>query len=206
MDISSIVLAGGKSLRLGHDKVAEKLGEKTLLEQVVSRIAPFSDTIIIVTAHERTFASLEINPRIKAVSDILPGRGSLGGIYTGLITSNSFYNLVVAADMPFLNVSLLRYMMEAADGYDFILPKVNGLFEPLHAIYSKNCIEPIKTILGQGKQVIVELFNYVKVRYIEAEEIDRYDPKHLSFFNINTQEDLELARQIVGGTGDNADR
>ena len=201
MDINSIVLAGGKSLRLGHDKISEKLGDKTLLEQVVARIDPFSGSIIIVTAHERTFASLSKNPKIKIVTDILPGRGSLGGIYTGLVESDAFYNLVVAADMPFLNDSLIRYMIKVAEGYDFILPKVNGLFEPLHAIYSKNCVEPIKTILGQGKKIIIELCKYVKVRYIEREEVDRFDPKHLSFFNINTQEDLELAKQIAGGMG-----
>jgi len=201
LDINSIVLAGGKSLRLGHDKISEKLGDKTLLEQVVARIDPFSGSIIIVTAHERTFASLSKNPKIRVVTDILPGRGSLGGIYTGLVESDAFYNLVVAADMPFLNDSLIRYMIKVAEGYDFILPKVNGLFEPLHAIYSKNCVEPIKTILGQGKKIIIELCKYVKVRYIEREEVDRFDPKHLSFFNINTQEDLELAKQIAGGMG-----
>lgn len=201
MEISGIILAGGKSLRLGHDKVLEKIGDTTLIERVVSHIDPFSKNIIIVTASERTFAPLTKYPKVKIVTDILPGQGSLGGIYTGLATSSSFYNLVVAADMPFLNGSLLRYMIEKSAGYDFILPRVNGLFEPLHAVYSRNCIEPIKKILGQGKRVIVELFNYVKVRYIETEEVERFDPKHLSFFNINTREELELAKQIARGAG-----
>jgi len=202
LEISGIVLAGGKSLRLGHDKVLEKIGDTTLLERVVSHIAPFSKDIIIVTANERTFAPLAKHPKLKIVSDILRGQGSLGGIYTGLVGSSSFYNLVVAADMPFLNEALLRYMIEKSEGYDFILPRVNGLFEPLHAVYSRNCIEAIKKIFGQGKKVIIELFNYVKVRYIETEEVERFDPKHLSFFNINTKEDLELAKQIAGGAGE----
>ncbi len=198
MDISGIILAGGRSLRLGHDKVLEKIGDKSLLERVVSHIDSFSKNIIIVTAHERTFAPLAKNPKVKTVCDILPGQGSLGGIFTGLEASRSFYNLVVAADMPFLNEPLLHYMIEKAEGYDFVLPRVDGLFEPLHAIYSRNCIAPIKTILGQGKKMIIELFNYVKVRYIETEEVERFDPEHLSFFNINTKEDLALARQIAG--------
>ena len=95
-------------------------------------------------------------------------------------------------------MSLLRYMIGVAEGFDFILPRVNGLYEPLHAIYSKNCIAPIESILNQGKKVIVELFNYVKVKYIEAEEVDRFDPQHLSFYNINTLEELETARNING--------
>jgi molybdopterin-guanine dinucleotide biosynthesis protein A len=83
-----------------------------------------------------------------------------------------------------------------------VLPRVNGLFEPLHAIYSRNCIQPIEHILNEGKKVIIELFNYVKVRYVEADEVDRFDPKHLSFFNINTREELELAKKIAAGAAE----
>ena len=101
--------------------------------------------------------------------------------------------------MPFLNQALLSYMIEVSDGFDFVLPHINNQFEPLHAVYSKNCIAPIEFILKQGRKVIIELFNFVKVRYIEAEEVDRFDPQHLSFFNINTKEDLELARKIARG-------
>jgi molybdopterin-guanine dinucleotide biosynthesis protein A len=126
--------------------------------------------------------------------------GSLGGIYTGLVESRTHQNLVVAADMPFLNKSLLQYMIGVAEGYDFTLPHINSWYEPLHAVYSKNCIGPAKAIFDEGKKIIVELFKYVKVRYVEAEEIDRYDPQHLSFFNINTQQDMERALKIIGGT------
>ncbi|MBN1160362.1 MAG: molybdenum cofactor guanylyltransferase [Dehalococcoidales bacterium] len=199
MEISCVILAGGKSTRFGHDKILERIGKTNLLEKVISLVEPISKEVIIVTAKERNLPRLANRPRIQIVNDIFPGQGSLGGIYTGLVKSNSFYNLVVAADMPFLNESLLRYMIKAADGYDFILPRVDKLYEPLHAIYSKNCISPINSILKQGKKVIVELFNYVKVRFIELEEIDRFDPKHLSFFNINTKEDLEIAKSMAKG-------
>lgn len=202
MDISCIILAGGKSIRFGHDKILEKIGNTSLLEQVISQVDSLSKEIIIVTAKERSFAQLANHPKIKTASDIFPGQGSLGGIYTGLIKSDSLYNLVVAADMPFLNEPLLRYMIKVSDGFDFILPRINNMYEPLHAIYSKNCIAPIKSILEQGKKVIIELFKYVKVRYVEAEEVDRFDPRHMSFFNINTREDLNLAKKIAGGANE----
>jgi molybdopterin-guanine dinucleotide biosynthesis protein A len=201
LEINCIILAGGKSLRFGHDKISEKFGTASLLEHVISRVDPLSKKIFIVTAKERSFGQLAKHPKINVVSDILPGQGSLGGIYTGLVNSDSFHNLVVAADMPFLSEPLLKYMVKVADGFDFILPHIKEWYEPLHAIYSKNCVGPIKSILEQGNKVIVELFNYVKVRYVEAEEVDRFDPKHLSFFNINTQEDLERAINISGGAG-----
>ena len=199
MEISCIILAGGKSVRLGHDKVIERLGNSTLLEKVISRIDSFSKEIVIVTAEERTFSKLTGNPKVKTVCDILPGRGSLGGIYTGLVTSNSFHNLVIAADMPFLNRELLAYMAEVADGFDFVIPQMGSFYEPLHAIYSKKCINPIETLIKKDRRVIIELFDYVKVRYVEAKEIDRFDPQHLSFFNINTLEDLKLAKEIADG-------
>jgi molybdopterin-guanine dinucleotide biosynthesis protein A len=199
LDISCIILAGGKSVRFGHDKVLEKFGSTSLLEQVISRVDPISKEIIVVTAKERAFTQLASHPKTRVVADIVPGLGSLGGIYTGLVESKSLYNLVVAADMPFLNESLLRYMIKVANGYDLTLPHVNTWYEPLHAIYSRNCIGPAKAILDQGKKVIVELFKYVKVKYVEAEEIDRFDPHHLSFFNINTKEDMERAIKITGG-------
>lgn len=199
MKISCVILAGGKSARLGHDKVLERIGNTSLLEQVISRLEPLSEKIIIVTANGRTFTGLANRPNVKIVSDILPGKGSLGGIYTGLVESDSFYNLIVAADMPFVNTALLGYMIGICEGYDFVLPRVNGLYEPLHAVYSRNCIRAIEEIFKQGKKVIIELFNYVKVRYVEAEEVDRFDPQHLSFFNINTREELERARKISSG-------
>jgi molybdopterin-guanine dinucleotide biosynthesis protein A len=202
LEISCIILAGGKSLRLGHDKVLERVGKTSLLERVISRLEPLSQEIIIVTAEKRNFASLAKYPKVKTARDILPGRGSLGGIYTGLMKSNTHYNLVVAADMPFLNGALLRYMIKVSDGFDFVLPRVNNLYEPLHAIYSKNCIIAIESIFKQGKRVIIELFNYVKVRYIETGEVDRFDPQRLSFFNINTKEDLETARKMTEGAAD----
>ena len=186
-------------MRLGHDKVLENFGNKSLLEQVISRIDSLGKEIIIVTAEERSFPQLASHPKLKIVPDILPGKGSLGGIYTGLVKSNSFYNLVIASDMPFLNRPLLSYMIEVSEGFDFVLPRINKFFEPLHAVYSKNCVAPAESILKQGRKVIIELFDFVKVRYVEAEEIERFDPQHLSFFNINTQEDLDLAKKIARG-------
>ena len=199
MEISCIILAGGKSIRFGHDKILEKIGDKSLIEQVVSLIDPISRDIIVVTANDRAFTQLANHPKVKIVHDIVPGMGSLGGIFTGLTESKTHYNLVVAADMPFLNGALLRYMMSVAEGYDITIPHVNKWFEPLHAIYSRNCIEPARKLIEQGNRVIVELFNYVKVNFVEAEEIDRFDPQHTSFFNINTQEDMNKALNIIEG-------
>jgi molybdopterin-guanine dinucleotide biosynthesis protein A len=71
------------------------------------------------------------------------------------------------------------------------------MVEPLHAVYAKSCLAPVEGLLEQGKLRVEALFDLVKVRYVETEEIDQFDPQHLSFFNINTRADLEKARQLV---------
>ena len=186
-------------MRLGYDKVLEEINNRSLLERAISRVEPLCKDIIIVTAEERALPQLSSRSKLKIVADVFPGKGSLGGIYTGLVKSDLFYNLVIACDMPFLNQPLLSYMIGVSNGFDFVIPRVNNLFEPLHAIYSKNCVAPMESMLKQNRKVIIELFNYVKVRYVEDDEIGRFDPQHLSFFNINTKEDLELARTLAQG-------
>jgi len=197
LDISCIVLAGGKGLRLGRDKFLEVIGDSNLLQRVLSQLSSLNKDIIIVTATDKTFSQLLSYPGVRIVTDTYPGKGVLGGIYTGLAVSNTFYNLVVAGDMPFLNQALLRYMIQISSGFDLVVPRVGKLTEPLHAVYSKSCLAPIEQLLNQGELRVSALFDLVKVRYVEAEEIDIYDPKHLSFFNINTKADLARAQQLV---------
>jgi molybdopterin-guanine dinucleotide biosynthesis protein A len=197
LDITCIVLAGGKGLRLGRDKVQETVGNSNLLQRVLSQLAPFNSDIIIVTAGDRSLPQFTGYQGFRIVTDIYPGKGALGGIYTGLAISNSWYNLVVACDMPFLNQALLRYMIELSAGFDLVIPQLGKLVEPLHAVYAKSCLAPLERLLSQGSLEIRALFELVNVRYVEAGEIDRFDPKHLSFFNINTKADLEKAQQLA---------
>ena len=195
LDIGSIVLAGGKSLRLGQNKALEIIGNKSLLERAVAQLGSFHSDIIIVAAAKQSLPQLIGYPRVRNMVDVYPGKGPLGGIYTGLAASDSFYNLVVACDMPFLNLALLDYMIQLSADFDLVIPRLGDMVEPLHAVYSKNCLAPIEQLLRQGSLGIREIFALVKVRYVEADEIDRFDPEHLSFFNINTKADLERARE-----------
>ncbi len=197
MDISCIVLAGGKGLRLGQDKALEIIGNGSLLERVVFHLSFFNSDILVVTALKQSYPQLGGYPKLKVVTDIYLNKGPLGGIYTGLKASNSFYNLVVACDMPFLNQALLHYMVQISAGFDLVVPRLGDMVEPLHAVYSKGCLTPIESLLKQGNLGVRQLFTLVRLRYVEAEEINRFDPKHLSFFNINSQADLEKAREIM---------
>jgi len=197
LDIGFIVLAGGKGLRLGQDKASETIGDRSLLERVVSRLTSFDSDILIVSASECTSPQLNGYPRLRTVADIYLNKGPLGGVYAGLKASDSLYNFVVACDMPFLNQALLRYMMQISAGFDLVVPRLGELVEPLHAVYSRACLAPIESLLRQGDLILRRLFALVEVRYVEAEEIDRFDPQHLSFFNVNNEADMERAKKLA---------
>jgi molybdenum cofactor guanylyltransferase len=197
LKISCLVLAGGKSTRLGRDKMVEVIGHRTLLERVLDTLETFHSEIIIVTSGQSHLPSLPNHPSIKMVGDIYPGKGSLGGIYSGLKASSSHYNLVVAADMPFLNRDLLQYMVSIAEGFDLVAFNEEDRPELLHAVYSKNCLSPMEALIRQNNLRIMGILPSIKVRYLTSEEIDRFDPQHLSFFNINTEEDLKKALELA---------
>lgn len=196
MEISSIALAGGRGSRLGRDKLLEFIGTESLIHRVVSCLSTFNGEIIIVKAENQSLPAFDY-PKLKIVADIYPDKGPLGGLYTGLVESGSLYNLVVAGDMPFLSRALLSYMIELTDGFDLVVPRLGEMVEPLHAIYSKSCLSPIRHLLTNNELRVSQLLTMLKVRYVEAYEIDRFDPERLSFFNINTEADVERAKYIA---------
>ena len=191
--MTSIILAGGKSLRLGRDKAVVEIRGKSLVERVIDRLSPLGTEIIVVTSSTDQLPDLGV----KMVVDSYPGKGALVGIYSGLKEAASFHSLVVACDMPLLNINLLRYMVELSPAFDVVIPRVKGYLEPLHAVYSKNCLPPIEGMLHEGRLKIADLLPTVRVRYVEDAEVERFDPLRLSFFNINSEADLERARTLL---------
>jgi molybdopterin-guanine dinucleotide biosynthesis protein A len=133
----------------------------------------------------------------RLVGDVYPGKGSLGGIYTALQAARYDACLVVACDMPFLNAGLLRYLIGLAPGYDVVVPRVEGFPETLHAIYGKRCLDPIQRRLLAGQLKIVGFFDEVRVRYVERDDVARFDPQFRSFLNMNTPSDWERVQKLT---------
>jgi molybdopterin-guanine dinucleotide biosynthesis protein A len=196
--MTSIILAGGKSSRLGQSKALQVIEGKSLIQWVVDRLAILSTEIIIATAHGEAIPCSSA-VKIITVADIYPGKGPLVGIYSGLIASSSSQAIVVGCDTPFLSVSLLEYMTQTLADSDVALPRIGKMVEPLCAVYSKNCLAPIQELLERDERQIRKLFSMARVKYVEEDEINRFDPEHLSFFNINSQADLERARKLAPG-------
>lgn len=191
--MTSVVLAGGRSTRLGRDKALERIGVCPLIQHVIACLSALGNEIIVVTSHTDTLPDLGV----RKVADIYPDRGPLGGIYTGLTAASTRYCVVVGCDMPLLNVALLRHLMDLSPGFDVVIPRVNGNVEPLHAVYSTDCLEVIERALQQNRLQVQSFFDEVKVRYVEDAELSRFDPQHLSYFNVNSESDLQRARALL---------
>jgi molybdenum cofactor guanylyltransferase len=199
VDITCIALAGGKSTRLGRNKLKEIVGSQTIYGRAISVLAQLKGEVMVVTAPDIELPLLNSAIKVRIEYDVYPGFGALGAIYTGLLYSKTPYNLVAACDMPFLNLELLRYMAAVAPGYDLIAFHKEDRPEPLHAVYSRNCLAPMKSLIERNERRIIGILPYIKIRYLTEAEIERFDPGHLSFFNINTEADLQKAHLIARG-------
>ena len=129
--------------------------------------------------------------------DKYPDTGSLGGIFTGIHASTTDWTFVVACDMPFLNIKLIRYIMSLKEGYDAVVPVIDGRPEPIHSIYSKDCLAHIEEKITNNELKITGFFDKISVRYVNESAINEFDPDHLSFLNVNNEEDLEKAINIA---------
>ncbi len=209
MNTTSIVLAGGRGSRLGKEKHAESVAGKSLIERVIDSLDPLSTEVLIVISQRQPRSSFASYPRVRTVVDVYAAGGPLGGIYTGLAQSSSFSNLAVACDMPFLNRELLRHMIGLSPGFDIVMPRIGDYREPLHAVYTRDCLPAMEKLIEGGNLKVSDLVDRVRVRYVGKEEIELFDPEHLSFFNVNTARDLERAREVASrgaATGNTSDR
>jgi len=186
--MTGIILSGGKSNRLGGlNKAFIKVRGERLIEKTLRIYRELFQEVLIVTNSPLDY--LEFDSAI--VTDIIPGKASLGGIYTGLFFATSEYAFVTACDMPFLNARFIRFMMEQTGQHDIIVPRSADGLQPLHAIYSRNLLKPIRRLIDADRLKITELFKKQKVLEIPREDCLSFDPEERLFMNINTPEDLE---------------
>ena len=197
LDLSGIVLVGGKSHRLGRNKAVEFIDGQPLIVRIISRLSRLTQQTVVVVNDEKRISLLALPDSAKGAVDVYPDKGPLGGIFTGLSAAQSQWAIVVACDMPFLNLKLLNHMISLRNGNDAIVPVIENQPEPTHALYSKACLPHIESKLKTNDLKIASFFNQVRVKFLPQEEIDPMDPDHLSFFNVNTQQDLDYARTLV---------
>lgn len=203
--ISAAVLAGGQSRRMGVDKALLEFDGIPLLTRAIEAVSSVSDDVCVVgdrAAYHRF--------GVPVVEDAFPGTGTLGGIATALRNAQQDHVLVVACDMPLLNVDLLQALADEPRDYDVLVPKLAGerrrqaggkTFEPLHAIYAKSCLPSIEARLQNDEYKVVGFFEDVDVRVVDEEWLRRVDPELRSFVNTNDRREFNRALAYIRMSG-----
>ncbi len=191
--MNAYILAGGKARRVSICKSFIKIGNKNLIDIVIEKLSLiFRDNIYIVIKEEqresfRNYKNLVIE-HAKESSSLL-------GIYTALSHTKEEWNFIIGTDMPGVNTELIREMSKYKEGYDIVVPFVNGYTEPLFAFYNRRVLPYVALKVKEGKLKIQKLFEKTKVLYIKEDIIKRFDPELISFININTWDDYKKAKE-----------
>ena len=186
--MTGIILAGGINSRMGTNKAFLKIDGIRLIDNILAVYQKIFSEIIIVTNDPLSYT--EFSDTV-VVTDIYKEKGALGGIYTGLFYATYDYSFVAACDMPFLNKDFITYLIEQTGKYDIIVPELPEGFQPLHAIYSQNCLSHIKKLLIADKLKITGFYKEVRLLSIPEEKIIPFNKDGHLFLNINTPEDLK---------------
>ena len=198
-DISGVVLAGGKSKRMGTDKRHLSVHGKPLLDRVLSVLLDVFPEVLLVLAEEDVPRRDE---RIRIVTDLVPGCATVGGLYTGLSCARYPRVFVVACDMPFLNPAVIELFSQKVEATDIVLAQlVNGL-QPLHGLYSKTCLPFLEKMIEARELRLQNIADKqgLTVHRIPESEFKSLDPQLLSFLNLNSPADVELANKIDPGS------
>ena len=171
--VTGVILAGGKSRRMGRDKAFLPFGQGVLIDRVIEVLRQVADDVILITNAPELYRHFDL----PMFADVVPETGSLGGIYTGLVTAKTPYSLCLACDMPFVDPAFLRFLCDTAAQADVVIPQNAEDFQPLCAVYSQACREPIRQNIEAGRLKITGFFDQVRVRVITGELLTHYDPQ-----------------------------
>ena len=204
--LSLLILAGGKSTRMGQDKAWLMLDGRPLVMRVIDRVLPLVDEVLISTNQPDAFDAWLPSLTVPAhtVADRYRGAGPLAGLHAGLLAAHCDLVLTLATDMPFVNPALIGYLAQLATGADVdaVVPQVPNSetgqigLEPLHAIYRKSCIPAIEDCLSSDQRRVVSFLERVRLCVISPDKIRPYDPFFRSFANVNTPQEWSDAQRM----------
>ncbi|HEY6097109.1 MAG TPA: formate dehydrogenase accessory sulfurtransferase FdhD [Candidatus Deferrimicrobium sp.] len=183
--VTGVILAGGRSGRMGSDKALLPYQGGRFIEAIHRRMEEMFEEVIVVTGDTARYDFLPC----RRVTDLYPGMGALGGIHAALRASESEMVFVVACDMPHLSPDLIRHLCSLAEESDVVIPEGEGGLEPLHAVYRKGVLPAVEDALSNGQCRVVSFFDRVRVRRVPLAEVERIDPGLCAFRNINTPEE-----------------
>ena len=190
------VQAGGASSRMGEDKALKPFLGRPLIQRVVNSLQPITDELIVTTNRPDDYSFLSL----RLVSDLKPGRGALGGLYTAIASATHPIVAIVACDMPFASTKLIEGMSRLLVEHeaDVVIAKSDEGYEPLHAVYRrKTCLPAIEAAIEADQWKVIAWFPQVKVYILTPDELRLYDPSGLAFWNVNTPEEFTKAESLA---------
>jgi molybdopterin-guanine dinucleotide biosynthesis protein A len=185
-ETAAVILAGGRSTRMGTNKAVLSVGGVRIIDRVVGALRPLFPEILVIANAAETYRDLGL----PVEPDVLPEHGPLGGIYSGLVRARAARTFCCACDMPFLDPALIRFLLAESAGYDVALPESPEGPQPMHAVYAKTCLPAIERALAAGRFKITGFFDGVRVRAIPWEVVRTFDAAGDCFFNVNTPAEL----------------
>ena len=191
-NISGVLIAGGKSRRMGRDKRFLTVGGTSLFDRTLRLLEQvFSETIVVLA---EPVESLDTRGS-RVVYDVIPNVGSLGGLYTGLMTASRSAIFAVACDMPFLSSDVIRFMASFDTTADIVVARLESGFQPMHALYSQPCIPFLKAMADKRDLKIQKLYGtqHLQVTIVDEVDLSTVGSGLKSFQNVNTLDDLAQA-------------
>ena len=194
-EVTGVLLAGGKSRRMGEDKRYLIVGEQTLLERGLAVLRSTFQEVLVVIAQD----SLPLNIDARVVRDLVADCGSLGGVYTGLMQATTPYIFVAACDMPFLNQAVITQFIRRRTTADIVMAQLAARLHPMHAVYGKECLSAMEQMMMARQLKIQDLVSHtsLRVHYVTETDLFTIDPSGRSFHNVNTPADLEVAHALL---------
>lgn len=183
LDASGVIVAGGKSRRMGRDKALLASGGETLLDRTVRVLRSCATDILIVGRNGSADSS------VRWIPDGEPGRGPLAGLVDGLHAARFPHVMAVACDLPFLDERVLRRLLTLAAGHDAVVPVIGSRAQPLHAIYMKHALPILEKRFAGGDGSLRDAIRALRVRWVHEAELIDLDSQLRSFVNVNTPED-----------------
>ena len=191
-DFTAVILAGGKSSRMGRPKALLPFGNEPLIAHLVRRLEHKFTLVVVVASPEQELPPLAA----KVVRDEIAYQGPVGGIYYGLKAAIGTGAFVTSCDAAFLNLPFISFLTSQILNHDVVVPYWQDRFQPLHAVYRTNVVPLLKEQLDRGELRPIFLYDKVRTRKVGEEEIRRFDPEGLSFFNMNAPEDYARALML----------
>ena len=192
---SGVILAGGLNTRFsGKEKAFLSVGDMRIMDRLFNLFQELFEEIILVTNDPLKYLEWDFH----IVTDLFPLRSSLTGIHAGLFYSSLPYAFVTACDTPFLKKELVETIINSIEpGIDVVIPETAAGMEPLCAVYSARCLETVQLHLERKRLKVQMFFNKIRIRKLQESILRQVDPALLSFFNINTPEDLIKAEELL---------